>query len=340
MKAIITSIALVALSLQGISQTSWSLIWSDEFSGTALNQDVWTYEYGNSGWGNNELQYYTNDEDNVAVNNGTLKITARQETFGTANYTSGRIITNNKYEFQYGKVECRMKMPVGQGIWPAFWMLGGNIENVSWPNCGEIDIMEHVNNEPMMHGTVHWFNNGHSYEGSSYSTDVTDYHIYGIIWDETKIQFFVDGNFYNEFVYSNGNNSGSVFQNPYFFLLNVAVGGNWPGYPDGTTIFPATMEVDYIRVFQQLEVGVAEIENSPISIYPTPCTVQLNVATSESNTDLTYEVVNTLGEKIDSGKLIGQTTSINTTSWSTGVYFVRIADKESLVQTLRTIKSE
>lgn len=340
MKITFTLLALVAASFIGTAQTSWSLVWSDEFSGTALDQSIWTYEYGNSGWGNNELQYYTNDEDNVAVNNGTLKITARQENFGTANYTSGRIITNNKYEFQYGKVECRMKMPVGQGIWPAFWMLGANIENVSWPNCGEIDIMEHVNNEPMMHGTVHWYNNGHSYEGNSYSTDVTQYHIYGIIWDETKIQFFVDGNFYNEFVYSSGNNSATVFQNPYFFLLNVAVGGNWPGNPDGTATFPATMEVDYIRVFQQLEVGVTENENTSVSIYPTPFTEQLNVNTSAFNADLSYEVVNALGEKIDSGKLIGQTTSINTANWSTGIYFVRVLDKSNVIQTLRTIKSE
>jgi beta-glucanase (GH16 family) len=340
MKSLLTLIALVAISLIGNTQTSWSLIWSDEFSGTTLNQDIWTYEYGNSGWGNNELQYYTNDEDNVAVNDGTLKITARQETFGSAPYTSGRIITNNKFEFQYGKVECRMKMPIGQGIWPAFWMLGANIENVSWPNCGEIDIMEHVNNEPMMHGTVHWYNNGHSYEGSSYSTDVTEYHIYGIIWDETKIQFFVDGNFYNEFVYSNTNNSGTVFQNPYFFLLNVAVGGNWPGNPDGTATFPATMEVDYIRVFQQLQVGVTETENNPVNIYPTPFTSQLNVTTSATASNFTYEVVNTLGEKIATGNLVGQNNSINTSEWSTGVYFVRILDKENVVQTSRTIKSE
>lgn len=340
MKAKLTTIALVAITLIGNTQTSWSLIWSDEFAGTTLNQDIWTYEYGNSGWGNNELQYYTNDEDNVAVNNGTLKITARQENFGSAPYTSGRIITNNKFEFQYGKVECRMKMPIGQGIWPAFWMLGANIENVSWPNCGEIDIMEHVNSEPMMHGTVHWFNNGHSYEGSSYSTDVTEYHIYGIIWDETKIQFFVDGNFYNEFTYSSGNNSATVFQNPYFFLLNVAVGGNWPGNPDGTATFPATMEVDYIRVFQQLEVGVSETQNNEISIYPTPFAAQLNVIATESNAGRTYEVLNTLGEKIASGNLVGQSTSINTSEWATGVYFVRVLEKNSIVQTLRTIKSE
>jgi beta-glucanase (GH16 family) len=340
MKSIFTTLALVALSLQGITQTSWSLVWSDEFAGTTLNQDIWTYEYGNSGWGNNELQYYTNDEDNVSVNNGTLKITARQETFGSANYTSGRIITNNKYEFQYGKVECRMRIPVGQGIWPAFWMLGGNIENIGWPACGEIDIMEHVNNEPMMHGTVHWYNNGHSYDGSSYSTDVTEFHIYGIIWDETKIQFFVDGNFYNEFTYSSGNNSATVFQNPYFFLLNLAVGGNWPGNPDGTATFPATMEVDYIRVFQQLEVGVSETQNNEFSIYPTPFAAQLNVTSTETNSGRTYEVLNTLGERIASGTLVGQNTSINTSDWATGVYFVRVLDKENIVQTLRTIKSE
>lgn len=243
----------------------WELCWSDEFDGNALDAAIWTPEIGGWGWGNNESQYYTSNTNNLNVSNGTLKITAVQENYNGSNYTSARIITNDKFEFQYGKVEARMKLPMGQGIWPAFWMLGANIETVGWPECGEIDIMEHINSETQTHGTMHWNNNGHAYLGGSTPVaDPTQYHIYGVEWDAYKARFYVDNVFFYQFDYSNNANSQPIFTKPFFLLLNVAVGGNWPGYPDGSTVFPATMEVDYVRIYKEVVSGYAC--GSPIQV--------------------------------------------------------------------------
>lgn len=245
-------------SCSGAPSVEWELCWSDEFDGSTLDVSTWTPEIGGWGWGNNEWQYYTSNSNNINVSNGSLKITAVQENYNGSNYTSARLITNNNFEFQYGKVEARMKLPMGQGIWPAFWMLGANIENVGWPECGEIDIMEHINNETQTHGTMHWNNNGHAYIGGSTPvSDPTQYHVYGVEWDAFKVRFYVDDVFYYQFNYINNPNSEAIFTKPFFLLLNVAVGGNWPGYPDGSTIFPATMEVDYVRLYKEAQPGYA-----------------------------------------------------------------------------------
>jgi beta-glucanase (GH16 family) len=308
---------------------SWALIWAEEFNGNFLDTDTWNYDLGNNGWGNNEWQLYTSDAENIVVNGGSLKITAREEFSDQTYYTSSRIQSNNKFEFQYGKVEGRLKLPLGQGIWPAFWMLGGNIETVSWPNCGEIDIMEHVNNELMTHGTVHWENWGHQYEGSSVSLDPTEFHVYGVIWNEEKITFFVDGEVYFEFIYSQNPNSTNIFQNPFFFILNVAVGGNWPGYPDNTTVFPATMEVDYIRVFQQMSVGVEEREQEQeesFSMYPNPTNQALTIQILPMHLNENYVIWNNLGQQVQTGKISGLSSTIDVSSLSAGVYTISIGN--------------
>lgn len=233
--------------------TNWNLVWQDEFNGSGINTSDWKFETGtgSAGWGNNELEYYTNRSENARIENGNLLIEARKEAYGGMQYTSARMKTQGLKEFKYGKVEARMKLPKGQGIWPAFWMLGSNINQVGWPACGEIDIMENVNNESAIHGTIHWDSNGHAeYGGTSASIDVTQYHTYSIEWNESSIKWFVDGIQYREANIANSVNGTDEFHKPFFVLLNLAVGGNWPGSPNGTTQFPAKMYVDYVRVYQ------------------------------------------------------------------------------------------
>nr|BAC06195.1 1,3-(1,3;1,4)-beta-D-glucan 3(4)-glucanohydrolase [Niallia circulans] len=232
---------------------NWNLVWSDEFNGTSLNRANWTPEIGtgSGGWGNNELQYYTDRAQNVQVTGGNLVITAQKESYGGMNYTSARIKTQDLKSFTYGKVEARIKLPSGQGLWPAFWMLGSNISSVGWPKSGEIDIMERVNNNPYVNGTVHWDAGGHADFGRvSGNLDFSQFHVYSIEWDSKYIRWFVDGQQFNEFYIENGTGNTEEFQRPFFILLNLAVGGNWPGSPNNSTPFPSQMLVDYVRVYQ------------------------------------------------------------------------------------------
>ncbi|MDF1612819.1 family 16 glycosylhydrolase [Stygiobacter electus] len=231
---------------------NWKLVWSDEFNGTSINPSYWTFETGTgtNGWGNNELQYYTNRTENAKIENGMLVITARQESYAGRNFTSARMKTQGKKSFKYGKIEARMKLPVGKGSWPAFWMLGDNITFVGWPKCGEIDIMEHINSDPSVYGTIHYDDNGHVSKGGNTSTDVTQFHVYSIEWDSNTIKWFVDGRQYYFVYIVNGVNSTEEFHNPFFIILNLAIGGNWPGNPDGSMQFPISMYVDYVRVYE------------------------------------------------------------------------------------------
>ncbi len=241
-----------------LTYDGYELVWQDEFEDGI--SDDWTFEIGDGcpdlcGWGNNELEYYR--EENASVENGWLKITAKSESFGGRGYTSSRMITKGKQSFVYGRIDIRAILPEGQGLWPALWMLGENIDEVGWPKCGEIDIMEMVggnNRENTVHGTTHW-DNGGSY--ASYGGDVTknegtfgdSWHVFSIIWDSEEIIWLVDN---QQFHVIDITPSGlSEFHLPHFLIFNVAVGGNWPGNPDGTTVFPQEMLVDYVRVFQE-----------------------------------------------------------------------------------------
>jgi beta-glucanase (GH16 family) len=229
---------------------NWQLVWADEFD-TGIGPD-WVFETGNdgSGWGNNELEYYR--RENASVVNGELVITAKHESFGGFNYTSVRMKTQGKKSWKYGKIEARIKMPAFQGVWPAFWMLGSNIDQVSWPACGEIDIMEHINSENITYGTAHWVDNNNqlaSYGGQT-AAAVTGYHVYGITWDANYIRWYLDGVQFKEIFIGGGINGTSEFQNNFFILLNMAIGGNWPGFNIDNNAFPATMNVDWVRVYQ------------------------------------------------------------------------------------------
>lgn len=233
-----------------------NLTWSDEFDGQTLDVNSWNYDTGGGGWGNNELENYTNSDKNSFLTGGYLVIQARQEVAGANNYTSARLQTKGKREFKYGRMDIRAKLPKGQGIWPAIWMLGSNIATTPWPASGEIDIMELLGHQPnKVYGTMHWGDVGSpsSQAGSNYTLSGDDFsgefHVFSIVWDATKIEWWVDDHKF--FTGNKTDVTGNYpFDQPFFFILNVAVGGNWPGNPDGTTVFPQRMIVDYVRVYQ------------------------------------------------------------------------------------------
>ncbi|ELR70568.1 laminarinase [Fulvivirga imtechensis AK7] len=237
------------------SYEGMDLVWQDEFNGSGISSD-WTFEIGtgSNGWGNNELQYYR--QENTEVRDGYLIITAKKESFQGQEYTSSRIITKDKQTFQYGRIDIRAALPKGKGIWPALWMLGSDFSTVGWPACGEIDIMEMIGGtgkDNTVHGTVHWQNAG---EYASYGGHYTlssgiladEFHVFTIIWDASSITWYIDDIKYHEIDITPA--ELSEFRNDFFFIFNVAVGGNWPGSPDDSTTFPQRMVVDYVRVFQ------------------------------------------------------------------------------------------
>ena len=248
--------------------SAFTLVWSDEFSsanGSAPDSSKWTYDIGGGGWGNQELESYTSRPQNVQIQNGNLVITALQENYtGTdgiaRNYTSARLKTQNLFAQAYGRFEARIKIPRGQGIWPAFWMLGNDSTQNGWPKCGEIDIMENIGREPgIIHGSLH---GPSSVAPTSDRTSTiflpagqnyaNDFHVYAIEWEPGAVRFYVDSNNYATFAQVQWPAGGQwVFDHPFFILLNVAVGGNWPGSPDATTQFPQQMLVDYVRVYSK-----------------------------------------------------------------------------------------
>jgi len=269
--AALLAVMLSPAAAPAVAQTGWTLAWGDEFNGPAdspVDTTRWTFDVGGGGWGNNELEYYTDSTRNASMDGaGSLRITAIRETlarkvarcwYGQCQYTSARIKTKVKFEQAYGRFEARLKLPYGQGIWPAFWMLGANIDTVSWPACGEIDIMENIGREPsIVHGTLHGPGySGASGVGAAYTLSAgrfaDDFHTFAVEWEPNVIRWYVDGQLYQTRTPSDlPAGSQWVFDHPFFMLLNVAVGGHWPGSPDATTVFPQTMLVDYVRVYRR-----------------------------------------------------------------------------------------
>ena len=241
------------------SSSSSPYLWNDEFDGDAIDTSKWSFEIGTgaSGWGNNEWEYYTDRKENAYIKDGVLHIRAQKEDYKGSKYTSARMITKDKFSFTYGTVEARIALPTGKGIWPAFWMLGQNIDKVSWPACGEIDIIEAINDENIVYGTHHWQYNGNhasygnntkDYYGTSKELDITPFHTYKMIWNEKLIAMYVDDFKYQEIDIEKAKDGLEAFHKPQFFILNVAVAGNWPGFEVDDTQFPNEMLVDYIRV--------------------------------------------------------------------------------------------
>lgn len=245
---------------------TWVLSWSDEFSGpngSAPDASKWTYDLGGNGWGNGELQTYTNRTQNVQVQDGNLVITALRETYAgtdglSRDYTSARLKTQGLFSQQNGRFEARIKVPTGQGLWSAFWMMGNDFASNGWPTCGEIDIMENLGRQPSTaYGTIH----GPGYSGSggiAASTSLAsgklsdDFHLYAVEWEGTQIRFYLDNLLFATRNSSELPSGGIwVFDHPFFVILNVAIGGGWPGSPDGTTSFPQKMLVDFVRVYKR-----------------------------------------------------------------------------------------
>jgi len=264
---VITAFLAVYPTLCAAKPPAWKLVWRDEFdgsSGPAVDSSKWNFDVGGKGWGNNELETYTSRAVNAHLERGLLVITALKESFTgpdgvTRNYSSARLLTKNKFSQAYGRFEARIKIPYGQGIWPAFWLLGDNIGTTHWPNCGEIDIMENIGREPsIVHGTFH----GPGYSGgrgisAAYALPngqkfSDDFHTFALEWEPNVMRFYVDGILYRTRTPADlPAGTTWVFDHPFFIILNVAVGGGWPGNPDATTVFPQQMLVDYVRVYQR-----------------------------------------------------------------------------------------
>lgn len=253
------------------TEDAYELVWSDEFEGEDVDESKWSFEIGDGcdisenlcGWGNNELQYYTDRSENVFVTNGNLIIRARKENpayLGQHEYTSTRMVTRNKGDWKYGRIDVRARMPIGQGLWPAIWMLPTDTVYGAWPSSGEIDIMEYLGHKPSeVLGTIHYGHGGFSnwrfnsqYYTLEEGTFNDDFHVFSVLWNESCIQFQVDGVNLGE-----PNTRSTVlpttypFDQPFHMILNVAVGGNLPGNPDASTSFPQVMQVDYVRVYQE-----------------------------------------------------------------------------------------
>ena len=251
---------LLLISMPAAAATNWKLVWSDEFNGAAHmppDRSRWTYDLGDGGWGNRELEIYTGKPENVSQDGeGHLLIRAIKSRSGK--YTSARIKTETKFTVQYGKIAARMKIPYGQGLWPAFWMLGADCDSTGWPACGEIDVMENIGKErSIVHGTIH----GPGYSGSKGITHEyllpagarlsDDFHIYAVEWSPAAITFLLDDKSYFTVEPADlPTGARWVYNHPFFLLLNLAVGGYWPGNPDSTTQFPQILLVDWVRVWK------------------------------------------------------------------------------------------
>lgn len=258
------------------SLAAWRLIWADEFdqaNGSRPNPSRWAFDIGGSGWGNQELESYTSRTNNARIENGMLVIEARQEDYTgpdgmASSYTSARLKSQGKFSTTYGRIEARIQLPRGQGLWPAFWLVGTDIGTVGWPMCGEVDIMENIGREPqIVRGTLH----GPGYSGShgigkNYISPTgrpfaDGFHLYAVEWSRDSVRFLVDNQAY--FVVTPANLPAGttwVFNGPQFIILNVAVGGSWPGSPDNSTLFPQRMLVDYVRVYAATEAPTPSIQ--------------------------------------------------------------------------------
>jgi len=295
---------------------NWNLVWADEFDGESLDTEKWSYmtgdgsEYGIPGWGNNELQYY--QEENVKVSNGILTITAKRENVENSQYTSGRIRTINMGDWTYGRFEFRARMPKGKGLWAAIWMLPTDEAYGSWAASGEIDIMEYLGDDTTrVYGTIHyggqWPANEH--RGSSYvDTDTAfhrDYHIFALEWEEGNLRWYVDGELYQDLGQGIWYSSTAAFPAPFdrkfHLLINLAVGGDWPGDPDGSTYFPQRFYIDYARVYQDVSNGLSK-EHADLKLgqnQPNPFDNLSEISFSlTSEEDVLLEVYDSTGRKV------------------------------------------
>jgi len=322
----------------------YQLVWSDEFDGTTLDLTKWECQIGNGsgGWGNNEKEYYR--AENAVVKDGYLTIIAKKENYSGFDYTSARIRTIHKGDWKYGKIEMRAKMPIGKGMWPAFWMMPTDNVYGGWAASGEIDIMEYLGHDSnTVYGTLHyggaWPNNVHT--GTSHIIASggfnDDFHIFTLIWEEGKIQWLVDGELYQTQTswYTSGANFPAPFDQQFHIILNLAVGGNWPGNPDASTQFPQEYTIDYVRVYQKNATAINEKDQKPLNFllnqnYPNPFNPATNIQYSIPKSSLVKLVVyNLLGQPVKT--LVSKeqpagnyNVDFNAADLSSGIYFYKL----------------
>jgi beta-glucanase (GH16 family) len=312
---------------------NYELLWSDEFNYSGLpDPDKWTFVTGagDNIAGNNELEYYTNRLENAEVRDSILVITARRESYGGRNYTSARINTYNKHYWKYGKFEARIKLPYGQGIWPAFWMLGKNSNSIGWPRCGEIDILEMVggdDRENTVMGGVFWDHGGIL---ARYVNSITlpsgifadDFHIFSIEWNAERILWRMDETQYSVFDITGA--KLSEFHQEFYIILNLAVGGTLPGSPDSTTIFPQELQVDYVRVYFDSDTVPNELENSEyerqLQLFPNPADNEIMIDADEKYKS--YCIIDFTG-KVLYYKLL-KDNRIDISNLRSGIYLLRL----------------
>jgi beta-glucanase (GH16 family) len=289
----------------GAPYGNWNITWSDEFNGTSLNTNVWTFDLGNnSGWGNNELEYYTSNSANVSVSGGYLHIVAQKQSIQGFNYSSARIKTEGLFSQTYGRIEWRAQFPAGTGTWPALWMLGNNITSLGWPECGEIDVIENNGQNPsIVQGSLHSGTDESAYYDFLAGQSVTGFHTYTLDWSPTAILFYVDGHHY-ETQYSWGTSSGNPypfpFNEPFFFIMNLAIGGNYIGNPSQSSInsgttFPAVEEVDYLRVYNitsPLHISITPSGPNAVLSWPSGIVCHLQAQTNVSGNGIGTNWVN------------------------------------------------
>jgi beta-glucanase (GH16 family) len=315
-----------------------TLFWSDEFDGTGLPATAkWSFDIGSNGWGNNEIQNYTNLTQNVRQEGGVLVIEALKS---GSNWTSARIITNNKYEFTYGRIVFRAKLQAGSGTWPALWMLGENFSTAGWPACGEVDVMEHVGKEPgIVHSSLHTSSSSGNTVNTAtkfVSTYNTDFHLYEAAWKSDRIEFSIDNNLYYTYKPTVYNNATWPFNKPCFIIMNIAMGGNWGSDPQYETdglkngidpaLTSARMEVDYVRVYESLTHPYAIEEPSEVNgiiLFPDPFSGIVRINLPPGNT-ARGTVSDMSGKEVFHFQAQNDTTEINLSSLAKGLYCISI----------------
>lgn len=341
------------LSENKIHQPNWQLFWSDEFNGNQLDETVWSkVHHGNPD--NGEIQFYTPREENIKVSDGTLKLIARKETYTgqgpwmntpvTRSYTSGKVESQGKLTFQYGKIEARMKIPRGKGTWPAFWMLGENLfdANVGWPKCGEIDIMEHGQDFDNLGAAIHTEKYNHTIGTQLTGTYIIndydiDFHVYGFEWTEDKLSFYVDNDYYFTVTKEQLGDSEEAwpFDQPFWLILNQAVGGAWGGTPDDT-LYPHTTEIDWVRVYKDTPLSVSDnqIYNSKIKFYPNPVIDKFWLKVNNGNEEITIRIYDVNGRLIKfSNKNIQDKILVDVTGLFKGFYTIKVKTNSTSIST-------
>ncbi len=352
MKKFCGLIATVMFLGSGLLAQNYHLVWSDEFEYEGSpDASKWNYDIGGHGWGNNELQYYTSRLNNVRVGDGVLTIEAKLENYSGLKYTSTRIISKNKGDWLYARIEVKAKLPSGRGTWPAIWMLPTDWEYGDWPRSGEIDIMEHVGyDQGNVHGTVHTEAYNHSIGtqvgDQLYIGDCSDeFHVYRIEWTPDIIDFYIDENKYFTFLNSGGDYTKWPFDKRFHLLMNIAVGGSWGGVQGvDDSIFPQKMEIDYVRVYRDVSAGTSDdlvsgSASNELKIFPNPVN---DIAYLTRTEEIDYAVIhNALGKKVwmhETGKSNEETMVLDLAHLEPGIYFLSLLNQDDQVDVRKIIK--